>query len=126
MAERRSNHFLPIDLQGDDDNDGYTNLEEYLHAMATVLEDVPIDQVFYPLEIQQFKFFPNPVKRNLSIFPFTQIRKVEILDISGKVVRIIEHPSSGEIDLGALADGLYVMKIYTSSEQPALHKLIKQ
>jgi hypothetical protein len=38
LAENHRTPSLPDDLHGDDDADGYTNLEEWLHAEAAAVE----------------------------------------------------------------------------------------
>ena len=38
LAENRRKLTLPVDPNGDDDGDGYTNLEEWLHGHAAVVE----------------------------------------------------------------------------------------
>ena len=74
------------------------------------------------------ELFPNPWISELTIQmkDNRHMRKIEILDLQGRLVRIIEEPGSGTISLqrGTLSPGLYLLRIRT--EDNVLKKIVVQ
>ena len=71
-----------------------------------------------PLEINDFdensfSFFPNPVKSNQIFFKFTSELKVEIYDITGKLIinTLLKDRTTKSLDVSTLNSGLYVVKM---------------
>ena len=57
------------------------------------------------------KLFPNPVQNNLTISTsFDTYQNIEILDISGKKVTVINENSTN-IDFSGFKSGIYFVKI---------------
>jgi len=63
--------------------------------------------------------YPNPVKDEVFIKSELSVRKMEICDLSGRIVetQCIVSPQNGalKINLSALPQGVYMLKIYTDS-----------
>lgn len=62
-----------------------------------------------------FGIYPNPVKNNQLFVKgenINKITKVEIIDLSGKLIQVIHHPfkNSNKIDLKNLSKGVYLLK----------------
>ena len=69
----------------------------------------------------EFNVFPNPVKNILTIEGQTS-STIEIMDINGKVVKIINNASEGiTVDISALTKGIYFVK--TGNQVQKLVKL---
>ena len=85
-----------------------------------------------PLEINdfdenRFSFFPNPVKSNQIFFKFTSELKVEIYDITGKLIinTLLKDRITKSLDVSALNSGLYVVKMSNNSGVQ-VKKIIRQ
>ena len=85
-----------------------------------------------PLEINDFdensfSFFPNPVKSNQIFFKFTSELKVEIYDITGKLIinTLLKDRTTKSLDVSALNSGLYVVKM-SNNFGVQVKKLIRQ
>ncbi len=74
-----------------------------------------------------FSLYPNPVSGSIHIYSHDiKSFEIEILDITGKILRpkkINEHEGT---DVTGLAPGIYFMKIYTENKIPILKKFIKE
>lgn len=62
-----------------------------------------------------FSIYPNPVKNNQLFVKgekLNTISKAEIIDLSGKLIQVIQHPfkNSNKIDLKSLSKGVYLLK----------------
>jgi endonuclease I len=85
-----------------------------------------------PLEINDFdensfSFFPNPVKSNQIFFKFTSELKVEIYNITGKLIinTLLKDRTTKSLDVSALNSGLYVVKM-SNNFGVQVKKLIRQ
>jgi hypothetical protein len=75
--------------------------------------------------INEFKIFPNPANSIIEI-ELAQIANVEILNLQGQIIKIINTPSLKIIsDISKLTNGIYFIKVKTDKEI-AIKKLIKQ
>ena len=72
--------------------------------------------------LDELTFYPNPTHGTLS-FNSIDIRKVEVLDVNGRVVAIFEN--SNVIDLSKLSKGYYTMRV-TTAEGVAVRKVIRR
>ena len=61
-----------------------------------------------------FKIFPNPTSDILNIEPKQTISKIEIFDLSGKLVKS-ESGKDKKISVSNLTKGMYLIKIYTEN-----------
>ena len=97
LATNNKTFATPNNPNGDDDNDGYTNVEEVLHQLALEIEgkkkaSIVIlnptgldDEVF----AENLKLFPNPTSQNVSLeFSNEDFGKVQItvIDLTGRIV----------------------------------------
>jgi len=69
----------------------------------------------------QTLFYPNPVHQNL--YFIQQIRSVEIFDIQGK--KLLSTGNVQQLNLGALKNGIYLIKIVQSDNATLVRKFIK-
>jgi len=72
--------------------------------------------------------YPNPFNDNVTILNTENIRKIEILDLMGKVISLNNNIASPEmiIDLSYLKDGLYIIKLTDKSDFSIMKQIIKQ
>ena len=64
------------------------------------------------LEVNEFKFYPNPVQDKLNLRAQNTIENVSIYNILGQeVLRIAPNTNSSEIDMSALQIGVYFVKV---------------
>lgn len=60
--------------------------------------------------------YPNPVTHFLTVSTQFVIDKIELFDVSGKVVKVISGASNAiETDISELSSGMYFVKVYTTS-----------
>ena len=101
-------------------NDGYDYSEPY-----DLVIDVQPDVSKINNNTNNIKLFPNPVKDELNIvLNNSSYNKVQILDITGKVVieKNIDNSNRVNISTSKLKDGIYFCKIY--GEQIITEKFI--
>jgi hypothetical protein len=63
-------------------------------------------------ELEQIIFYPNPVKEFLNFKTEHIISKIEVYDISGRIL-ISNSNSENKLDLSDLKTGNYILKLYT-------------
>ncbi len=68
-----------------------------------------------PNSISEIELFPNPATTEFYVTG-SELQKVEIFDLQGKMVQMKEMTVSGTVDISNLSDGLYLVKIYTEKE----------
>lgn len=95
------------------------NLASSWVASTNALENVSFD---YNASVT---IYPNPTANVLTVSTPSGIEKIELLDVSGKIVKLIQG-NSNEIrtDISDLSSGMYFVKVY-SSLGIATKKLLK-
>ncbi|MDM1553232.1 MULTISPECIES: T9SS type A sorting domain-containing protein [Chryseobacterium] len=73
----------------------------------------------------EIKVYPNPFAEELNIAKADQVKSISILDVSGKLVKTIENPSSA-LHLGDLKQGLYVVILNMKDGTKQTVKAIKK
>ena len=69
--------------------------------------------------------YPNPVKDVLHISNAKNVSKIEVFDLSGRLVKGLHKPSNS-LDLSDLKSGMYILVAYTENEKPQSFKIIKK
>jgi len=89
--------------------------------LANILIQVTVNAAtgIETVESSKTSIFPNPAKNELFIKSDLQIKKVEICDISGRIVET-RHATSlpnglQKISVSALSQGIYIVRIYTEN-----------
>ncbi|WP_282036701.1 T9SS type A sorting domain-containing protein [Saccharicrinis aurantiacus] len=109
--------------------DGY---KPYTSVLA-VNENVGNDNVFYlePLatnihetKIPSISVYPNPTTGLVNIS--TEVEKVEVYNVSGSLVKVVNGPALTGFDISNLSNGLYVLKVTDSNNETALIKINKK
>lgn len=60
--------------------------------------------------------YPNPVQNELFVqLEEGQITQLDILDLSGKVIKTITSSNAKSIDVSNLTQGVYMLKVYTET-----------
>ncbi|WP_343631003.1 T9SS type A sorting domain-containing protein [Fluviicola sp.] len=75
-----------------------------------------------------YSLYPNPVKDKLSVVSSDpdEVMKVEVMDMSGKVLSVTELRSNGTIDVSAISPGVYFIKITSAITEVAPIKFVKE
>lgn len=73
----------------------------------------------------KIKLFPNPFKDIVSVSDLSEVKSITITDVSGKLIKLIEKPSSA-IYLGDLKDGLYLISLKMNNGSSQTIKAIKK
>lgn len=73
----------------------------------------------------EIKVYPNPFAEVLNIAKADQVKSVSVLEVSGRLVRTIESPSS-VLHLGDLKQGMYVMVLNMKDGTQQTMKVIKK
>ena len=78
------------------------------------------------IESQQVAVFPNPVKNTVHVETREVIIDGQLIDLTGNVVMHF-NPSASDfrLDLGNLADGLYLLKMQVADGQIVFGKIVK-
>ncbi|HET8837902.1 MAG TPA: choice-of-anchor J domain-containing protein, partial [Flavobacteriaceae bacterium] len=73
-----------------------------------------------------FTFYPNPVKRSLSLEANNQIQQVEVFNLLGQsVFKAQPNSMNPSLELGELQAGAYLMKV-TINDVTGIYRLIKE
>ena len=73
-----------------------------------------------------FSFYPNPVKDVLTLSYDTEIQKVSVFNLLGQeVITKSINANLGQIDMSALSEGTYLVKV-TADNATKTIKVIKQ
>lgn len=71
------------------------------------------------------KFYPTPVKENLTIESSGSIKNLELFDFQGRLIKRIEINSAlYNLDMSSFSQGIYLIRVYTS-EGNFMQKIIK-
>jgi hypothetical protein len=76
------------------------------------------------IEVVTSTIFPNPTFNSFSIKGDFQFESVELLDLSGKIVKIIKPILKSQIDISGCPSGVYIVRLSSKNSQRFLH-LIK-
>ncbi len=72
-------------------------------------------------EVEEIVFYPNPTKGLISFSK--SIEKIEVVDISGKI--LLSFSNVREINIGDLPEGSYLLRLH-SNENSVLRKIVKE
>lgn len=75
-----------------------------------------------------YSIYPNPVKDKLAVSSSNpeEILKVEVMDMSGKVLSKNELRSNATIDVSDISSGVYFVKITSAANEPTQIKFVKE
>lgn len=73
--------------------------------------------------LSDIKVYPNPVNTKINISTQLNIDKVDLYDITGKLILTTNKPKSNVIDVSAITNGMYLLKIY-SGERSSTKKVV--
>lgn len=71
------------------------------------------------------KVFPNPFRDVVNISDIAKVKSVSVTDVSGRLIRVIENPTS-EIHLGELKQGVYFLMLDMKDGSKQVVKTIKK
>ncbi|WP_417612493.1 T9SS type A sorting domain-containing protein [Owenweeksia hongkongensis] len=101
----------------------------YGHPSNQTLDTVSLS-FNVPLSSDEFfgfdglKVFPNPTSSKVSIQVQGDLKRVQVLNVSGNILQNVKGPKD-EVDLSALAKGIYFLKIETEGGI-VLRKVMKE
>ncbi len=73
-------------------------------------------------KIQGLKMYPNPTKGNVIFDLQEAIKTIELYNLQGKVIKRF---TTKEIDISAISNGIYIVKITSISGKIAIKKILK-
>ncbi|MGB5989628.1 MAG: DUF4465 domain-containing protein [Marinifilaceae bacterium] len=97
--------------------------EEILNFSVNILVKKEIEVI-----IHKFKIFPNPVSRgeNITIRCEWEKWNAQIFDLSGQlVIEFKSETNEKQMDLSNISTGMYILKIFTDSEQKTRRIIIQ-
>lgn len=97
---------------------GYSNLENYLHGLL-----ITSTKNIEP-SVREFKMYPNPTSGQLTIVSDYNIIRIEVLSLSGQLVRSVKGDRINTINVEGLPGGLYVLKATTEDNQLLSQKVL--
>lgn len=71
-------------------------------------------------------YYPNPVKSTLNISSKKSIKNIYLSNMAGQVVMKTAAPSNGQVNVSALAPGVYVAKVILEDGKIETFKIIKK
>lgn len=108
-------------------NSASSRLRDWLdpnNTGVTTLNPFPNNLSTEEFVTQNVKIYPNPVNDYLNIESLNSIQHIDIVDISG---RIIKTSTDNTLEMSSLTKGIYFVKIYfENSNQSITKKIIKQ
>lgn len=81
-----------------------------------------------PCKDVSFSYYPNPVKDEITIEAFgceIKIESIQVIDIWGRVVGTAIPDKDNKVQLGQIAQGVYIMKITLSNNQVNAIEIVK-
>ena len=67
----------------------------------------------------EFIYYPNPAKDNITIEAYgceVGIESIEIVDLWGRLLTTVRSPKDNQVNLGDLAQGVYLLRVKLSNE----------
>jgi hypothetical protein len=101
---------------------------------GTPANSLSIDNLSYELKVlatseaaqkNALKIYPNPFTDTISISDIEKVKSVSVIDLSGRVLKVIENVSS-EINLSELKTGLYILNVQYKDGSTSSYKIIKK
>ncbi|MCF8308152.1 MAG: T9SS type A sorting domain-containing protein [Bacteroidales bacterium] len=77
-------------------------------------------------QLKRLSIHPNPVNEFVSIDSDANFNRVEIMDISGKLVKTSNKTNASRIDVSSLEKGMYIINVYQDTKLVGFSKLIKR
>ena len=90
----------------------YVISNDYINGETSSLQET---------ELEEIVFYPNPTKGLISFSK--SIEKIEVVDISGKI--LLSFSNVREINIGDLPEGSYLLRLH-SNENSVLRKIVKE
>jgi hypothetical protein len=114
----------PADGATDLNNDGYTNVEEYINSLFPVIvTDLPEIK-----PISKVSVYPNPIigRALITLQSGEMIMNWKIYDLSGQLISASENQSGSknELQRGNLRSGMYILKVYTKAGVGGILKIV--
>lgn len=107
-------------LEGTPTTDGTVNIlirgADSHYAIRTIAVRMVITSIIGVQEEEDLplKIFPNPVKEEITLDFTGPMANFEIIDITGKIVKLGTIENMGTIDLSAIRSGLYYIRLKTN------------
>ncbi len=77
------------------------------------------------LEMEEFAFFPNPVRNELNISSKSDLRNISVYNLSGQLV-LNSKSTSKKLDTSSLSAGIYLVKVELKNGQTETFKIVKR
>lgn len=96
-------------------------------------EEVIITQGFLQPEVLpckdvSFSYYPNPAKDEITIEAYgceIKIESIQVIDIWGRTLGTVVPDKNNKVQLGQLAQGVYIMKILLSNNEVNAIEIVK-
>jgi hypothetical protein len=66
------------------------------------------------------QMYPNPVKSGNQVQFTSEVNRIEVMDLQGKMVKMVQTP---QLSTSGLPTGMYIVKLYTGAQKVAFRKL---
>jgi ELWxxDGT repeat protein len=74
----------------------------------------------------QITIYPNPVTDEINMVNWNKIQQVQLVDITGKIVKQWQAVTSSVLNVSGITSGFYLLKIILKNEKIQTQKIIKQ
>ena len=97
---------------------------------GTGVETIYLDNLYFyraptsvsDIHLGEFAVYPNPVRAGDLVIFSTQVRQVDIFDVTGKMIQSLVNTSS--VETGGMNRGIYFMRIQSEEGEIQINKLI--
>ncbi len=115
-----------VDIDNDGDLDVFSYLNNFDTGVALYLFFENTDELSGIEELHfQMQIFPNPTNDEIQIRSEVEIEQIEIIDLTGKVQKLIRQVESS-ISLSGLSPGVYILKAQGLDGSYSVQKIEKQ
>jgi hypothetical protein len=110
--------------------DGYTNLEHYLNSDISYISpdstytDTTKTSTISKSQTINFSVYPNPSSDRVYFQTGSQISKIELYDLVGKLV-FVKEGNESSIAINSFATGFYTLKVTFTTGQSVVRKISK-
>jgi len=90
--------------------DNFGNISAKKASVSAIVSTVSVDNI----AASKLAVYPNPVVSELNIKGVDQVSRVEVIGITGNVLKV--QTSGSSINVADLSKGAYILKVYTAKE----------
>lgn len=88
--------------------------------IGTSIENIPVNGG------NKAQIYPNPASDKFFVKTTGTVKKVEIYDSVGRLVKVVDKPSENAVDVSSLAEGMYLINVQSTKGVSSSNLIIKK